>query len=179
MIALNPKEACTHLHGILSPKGEFYPCNYMGHRDLICDLYDHGKIDSDDYGIVEDKGWIKYSITSMGTMKFEFMFAFVSDVKFHRPAKEGEKSFLKIGDTYMVDDRYEVGHLPTKEQIEFILEFKRCQREENLENWNEVIFNSKKYKLEDFYMLIKKECEDWQRYFKKENIKCDETGKNI
>lgn len=171
LIPLKPEEACIHAFGVISPKGEFFPCNYMGHRDLVCELYEAGYFKNDDYDQIEENGWIKYSdMRDNEKMKYEFHFAFITNVRFERPAKEGEKSFLIVNGINMVYDSYDVGHIPTKEQIEFLSKFKKYQ-----ENGETITFNSNTWEIEEFVEKIEKEIVDFEKYFIKENIKYEKS----
>lgn len=167
LISLKPEEACVHSFGVISPKGEFFACDYMGHRDLVYDLFEAGYFKNDDYDQLEENGWIKYSdMRDSDKMKYEFHFAYITDVRFQRPAKEGEKSHYKLNDVYIVYDSYKVGHIPTKQQIDFLSNFKKYQKDGEV-----IVFNSHILKREDFVEKIIEEIDDFEKYFKRENIK--------
>jgi len=166
LMSLTAEEAAENdsRFGLLSPKGEFFECCFMGHHNLAADLEDAGLLKSPDYRssyeLVEDLGWIKFADRTLDRSPMEFVFSFSTTKKVSRPAKPGEKSLLIMNGVRMVDDNFEVYHTVTKKQIDFIKALKKAQGKDR------VNFNFSDYTIKEFEEHVK----DYNAY-SKEQIK--------
>lgn len=143
-----------HSYGVITPEGIFYPCDYSKHNELYYDLKDKGividKKQDNPSEFYEREGWLK--LTGSMFSDCEFIFSNYYSENFQRPAKEGEKSYIKIGDVYMIDDQISHKRFLTKQQIQAMIDYKIGKGE------TEINFNFNKYTLPEF--LTKTESGD-------------------
>lgn len=155
IVSLTAEEAAANdsRFGLLSPKGEFFECCFMGHHNLAADLEDAGILKSKEYKssyeLVEDMGWVKFADRTFDKTPMEFTFAFQTTKKVSRPARPEEKSLMIMNGVRMVDDNIEIYHTVTKKQIDFIKALKKAQGEET------VNFNWQQYTIPEFEKYVK------------------------
>lgn len=137
-------------YGVITPEGKFYPCDYSKHNDLYWELKDKGiiidKKQDNPSEFYEREGWLK--LTGSMFTDCEFTFSHFYSEKFQRPAKEGEKSYFKLGDVYMIDDHIRHDKAMTKQQIQAMVDYKIGKGE------SEINFNFHKYTLPEFLEKI-------------------------
>lgn len=124
-------------HGVIDPTGKFYPCHYEGHNWLAQYLQKHNIIpaDRDEYCYFEEEGWIK--LTEALSIECEFEFTF-------HPTIRVDGNLMKVE------------KMPTKEQIDAIMIYKKSRGEEDL------IFNCEKMTLDEFLKEVNTNFSYWK-----------------
>lgn len=102
------------LYGLISPEGDFYQCDYMGHKYLEPVLFDSGQFIHmfDEYALPDSNGWLK--LTGATLTKCEFTF----ETNFEYKSYQGPK--------------LELNFKITDKQIEFMKKYAKARSQETI-----------------------------------------------